>query len=46
MFAVSLAAALFRHISLPSEARTPTPASAVKVMIVRTPPTSATIGEA
>jgi hypothetical protein len=40
-----LDAELFRHISFPSDARTPTPASAVKAMMVRTPPTSATIGE-
>src|ERR671914_187584 len=46
MFAVRFEAELLRHISLPSDARTPTPASAVNVMIVRTPPTLATIGDA
>ena len=35
-----------RHISLPSDARTPTPAASVNVITVRTPPTSATMDDA
>ena len=43
--AVRFAARGYRHISLPSDARTPTPASPVNVITVRTPCTSATIGD-
>ena len=41
MFATWFAAFGYRNITFPSDARTPTPADAVKVMYVRTPWTSA-----
>src|SRR5262245_39152695 len=43
--AVRLAGDEWRHISLPSPARTPTAAREVKFIIVRTPPTSAAMAD-
>src|SRR5688572_8850440 len=45
MFAVRLDTVSYLHISLPSEARSPTAALPVNPMIVRTPPTSAATQE-
>src|SRR3989442_4363142 len=46
MLAVPFATGRYRHISFPSDARTPTPACAVILITVRTPCTSATTGDA